>query len=396
MTVYNVTNAATLATAYAACAAGDSIIGAAGNYGVFNPTRVFAAPGITIASVDPAAPMIISGMSANNAKGHAFQNVKFRYAFQTGDSAELHVFEVVGASERFKFLYCQFECTFNATGYPTGVPLYFQGSGMPSNNKTHEIRGCSIHGFMRLIVVLECDDIKIYGNDMYDCGSDGLNFVASSNLRFEGNKLHDFRMDAAIGGHGDFLQIYNLGQAYDSKDIWVLRNQFLVGNGSFTQSCFAGNEQVNAGNSGRRYANWHFEDNWFKVAHTNAIAISACDVLTVKNNNIFWAPLNMADPANATDVPTSGGVLAPVFVPRVFILGCTGAVVTGNRCWDAPHSSGTRFDFSGSTGTFNDNLTDNTSGSGPALPPFILGDDGTGALLPQIAGGVTVHAVVGP
>lgn len=293
MTIFTVSDSASLYDALAKATGGDTIELAAGDYGKLSLSSksgfdiTFDSP-VTIISADPGNPAVFSEMSLNGAKNLTFDSVVFDYTYDSADNIwetpfavrnsdditiRNSVFDGDVASER----------NANDDGYGFAKGLEIGGSSgisIENNEFTTWHRG---------VVVSDSQDIVIAGNDIHSIRSDGMDFTDVQSVRIEDNYIHDFKGSPDSGDHMDMIQFWTSGTDEPSTNIIIRNNVLDIGDGHFTQSIFMRNEVVDQGLAGSEmfYQNVLIEENMILNGHSHGITVGETNGLTIRNNSVL-------------------------------------------------------------------------------------------------------------
>jgi hypothetical protein len=385
MATINVSNADQLKSAMATAKAGDTILLASGNYGDFATSNDYTSA-VTIKSANPGSPASFSSVSLNGATGITFDSVKLDYSFKSGGSVDANPFEVVNSSN-ITFRNSTFDGDV-AKGLGAPSDGYAAGRGLAIiGSKGVTVEGSEFKTFMRGILAIESQDIKIIDNDISGMRSDGLNMVQVKGVLIEDNYIHDFRAAPNSGDHGDMIQFWTAGTTSPSTDITIRGNTLDVNQGTWAQSIFMRNELVDQGKAGASmfYKNILIEDNTIKNAHTHGITVGETDGLTIQNNLIVAATLNKADPYNAEYLKAYGPT-AGVMVPQIILSNTSDNVtVKDNAFSGAPHATTPRVAGAGTGPDWS--ITNNKYYADVNSAPATAGSSGSGGTPPVSGGG---------
>lgn len=302
--IINVSSMSELNDALANATGGETILLAEGHYGDLKLSDrsgfdITFPSEVTIASADPENPAVFSGLSLEHAENLTLDGLTFDYEFQAGDLLWARTGSVVDSSNVIIR-----NSTFDGDvaeglsdvddGYPSGIGLVTRGSSdiLIENNE--------VFNYHRGLIINECSDVILRGNDVHTIRSDGIDFAEVTGVLIEGNYIHDFRRSLGSEDHADMIQFHTAGTEIPSSDITIRGNHFDIGEGDFTQTIFMRNEEVDQSRAGHEmfYANVTIEDNVIVNAHTNGIYIGAADGLTISNNSVLHADGSKPDGAD--------------------------------------------------------------------------------------------------
>lgn len=283
-----VTNLSELKTALSAAQGGETIQLAAGNYGALNLSNMNFSTPVTITSADPNAPASFSGMKLSSVSNLSFDDVVFDYTYQAGDPVWKYPFYVVN-SQNISFDNSVFDGDLaSGTGTAADGLGYAQGLWV-RNSDTVSVTNSEFYDWHRAAKFEYSQDLTIQGNDIHSIRSDGLDLLANINTLVEGNYIHDFVGRADWVDHRDFIQVWTNGTTRPSDGLTIRGNVLDIGSGSFTQSIFMRNEEVDTGRAGASmyYKNFLIEDNIIRNGHQHGITAGATDGLVIRNNTLL-------------------------------------------------------------------------------------------------------------
>ncbi len=290
-----------------------------------------ATPGkpVTLRSADPADPARFSGLTLREVAHLRFEDVVFDYTFTPGDDEKIRPFEIRGSRDIgiTGSLFSGDVATGQSPakdGFGTSYGLWVQGSS------DIEIARNEITTWARALVVYECEDVRILGNDLHSLRSDGMNFAAVRKLRVEGNHIHDFNRALDAKDHADMIQFWTNGTKRPSTDVVIRGNVLNVGDGWYTQSIFMRNEEVDRGRAGPEmlYRRITIEDNVIINAHLHGITLGEADGVTIRNNTLIrqraaaggpdkgmlWVPMIRVSP-KSDNVTITKNIVAEIVGP---------------------------------------------------------------------------------
>ncbi|MBP1804918.1 right-handed parallel beta-helix repeat-containing protein [Rubellimicrobium aerolatum] len=319
-------NLAQLYTALASCKGGETILLAGGDYGnlALNVQTKFNfkfPSDVTIKSADPANPATFSSVQIGKASHLVLDGINFDYEFKAGDTLQTRPFQFTSCTD-LTIRNSTFDgdlasgLTANDNGYATAVGLSVR------NSSDVLIENCEVSSFFRGMVFSDNQGLVIRDNDIHDIRMDGMNFADVQDVLIEGNYIHDFRASYASGDHRDMIQFWTMGTTQPSTDIVIRDNVLDIGEGSFTQSIFMRNEEVDLGRAGTEmfYQNVLIENNTITNGHVHGIMVGETAGLTIRNNSVLHADGDRPDAAD------SG-----VEIPKIAVSArSTGVVVTQN------------------------------------------------------------------
>ena len=321
-----VSTSAQLYQALANATGGEVIQLAAGDYGTlslspYSSFNVDFPSNVTITSADPLHPASFSGLSLASVSNLTLDGVVCDYTYQPGDplyTAPFSVYDGHNITIRNSTFSGDDASGLSATddGYAAGIGLsIYKSTGVT-------VEGNDISNFYRGITVSDSTGIDITGNDLHEMRSDGMNFAQVTDVVIEANHIHDFRTAGGSGDHPDMIQFWTAGTTAPSTDIVIRGNVLDVGDGTWTQSIFMGNELVSQGLAGPEmyYQNVTIEGNVIVNGHLHGITVAQTDGLVINQNTVLHTDGLSPDGADGgVEIPTIN--ISPV---------STNVSVTGN------------------------------------------------------------------
>ncbi len=152
---------------------------------------------------------------------------------------------------------------------------------------------------------MDSADITLTGSEISAMRSDGLNVIASQRVTIEGNHFHDFHGLPGGPDHRDMIQIWTIGTHTPTTDLTIRGNLFDIGQGSWTQSIFIRNEEVDLGRAGPEmfYRNLLIEQNTIYNAHLHGITVGEVNGLIIRHNALIALPDTSATAPNPAQNP---------------------------------------------------------------------------------------------
>jgi hypothetical protein len=331
---FTVGNKTELYAALKASAAGDTIKLKSGDYGELALSGKSGFDlnfeGVKITSADPARPAVFSGLDLAGVSNLKIDSVVFDYTFKAGDVSYHKPFGVYGGAN-VTISNAEFDGDV-ARGVSSAADGYGYAHGLTVTGTTgFRLENSEIHGFLRGAVFGDSKNVTVTGNEVHDIRMDGMNFSDVQGVRIEGNHFHDFRASPTSGDHRDMIQFWTNGTKEPSTGIVIRGNTFDIGEGSYTQSIFMRNEEVDTGRAGTEmfYRNVLIEQNTIYNGHLHGITVGETAGLTIRNNSV----LAVADDSN----PSSSSVWIPTIrvAPR-----STSVEITANVTADITGHSG--------------------------------------------------------
>jgi PKD repeat protein len=310
--VINVSTAAQLQSALTSATGGETILLAAGNYGMlqlingvtkFDVTHSAATP-VTIRSADAARPAVFTGLDLRNTTGFTFEGVKFDYTYKAADQSWSTPFMISGGSDiKIRDSIFDGDVAVNRNSIDDGFGFATGFSARDTKNLTFEnntsynfLRGASFNGI---------DNLAITGNDIHSMRSEGVNVIAVQGVRIEDNHIHDFRHSPTSSDHRDFIQFWTNGTKRPSTDIVIRNNLLDIGEGDYTQSIFMRNEEVDLGRAGSEmfYRNVLIEQNTIYNDHLHGISVGEAAGVVIRNNSVLHANGRTEDLTGSVSIP---------------------------------------------------------------------------------------------
>lgn len=294
-TQVQVSSASELMRALQAAKGGERIMLAPGDYGplsINTKRERWAEYGsrVLLASADPARPATFSSVSLIGGQNLSFSNVTFKYTFAVGDKVNLRPFTFRGvknltiSDSRILGSLASGTGT-QADGYGTGIGLAIEDSSavtIERNVFRYWHRGALFH---------EASDLTVRGNDVSEIRSDGMDFAQVERVLIERNHIHNFKALIGSGDHCDLIQFWTNQTKAPSVDITIRDNVLDRGQGSWTQSIFMRNEEVDNKRAGREmfYRNITITGNVIRNSHLHGITVGETAGLTIANNTLIQA-----------------------------------------------------------------------------------------------------------
>ncbi len=277
---------------------------APGRYGAFKPRGARGAAGqpITLISADPANPARLGYMLMHDCAHFVLDGLVFDYRYDPSHKMTFRPF-TLRECDTVTVTNCLFDgddmqsdpsdTVYHGYGWALGLSL--------TSARAITLRDSELRGFGRGLVVADCQDLTITGNDVHSMRIDGMNFARVSDLLVEDNHIHDFRRSPEDKGHPDMIQFWTRRTTAPTRRVTIRRNLLNSGVGPLTQSIFMRNEEVDTGNAGREmfYRDLLIEENVIINAHLHGITVGETLGLTIRNNTL----IHNARSDGATDNP---------------------------------------------------------------------------------------------
>lgn len=296
--VITVSNTADLYKALSACKGGETILLTGGQYGSLNinpymkpPVNMDFPSTVTIASADINNPAVFSKADVREISNLTIDGVTFDYTFKPGDRQDGTPF-VFSSCDGLTIKDSTFDgdeaygMSAASNGYGFGIGLRVRDSAnavIEGNESYNFYRGMSFDGNK---------DLTVRDNDLHSMRMDGMTFLKAGGVVIEDNYIHDFRGSPTSGDHCDMIQFWTSGTTTPSTDIIIRGNVLDIGNGTFTQSIFMGNEVVSANQAmfgTMAYRNVTIENNTIVNGHQLGINVDSGAGVTVRHNTVVHA-----------------------------------------------------------------------------------------------------------
>lgn len=310
-TTITVSTLSGLYSALAKATGGETILLAGGDYGKLalgtkSGFDITFPSNVTIKSADTGNPAVFSGMDVRGAANLTLDGLTFDYTFAATDKIYSRPFSVSG-SDNITIRNSTFDgdtakgVSAVDDGYGFAIGLSVRGStGVRLENN-------EIFNFHRGMTITESQNLTITGNDVHSIRSDGMDFAQVKNVVIAENNIHDFRGSPNSTDHRDMIQFWTNGTTSPSENITIRGNHLDIGNGSYTQSIFMRNDQVDQGLAGAEmfYRNVTIEENVIVNGHLHGITVGETAGLTIRNNSVLHSDGGNADGADSgVEIPT--------------------------------------------------------------------------------------------
>ncbi|KAA8606392.1 hypothetical protein AL036_14625 [Salipiger aestuarii] len=290
--VIDVADRDSLLEAAQTAAPGTTLRLAPGFYTAFKPrgAKGTADRPITLISADPADPARLGYMLMDDCAHVVLDGLVFDYRFDPAHNMNFRPF-TVRACEHVTLTGCLFDGddmrsdqadpVYHGYGWALGLSL--------TSARGITLRDSELRGFGRGMVVEDCHDLTITGNELHSMRIDGMNFARVSDMRLENNHIHDFRRSPKDKGHPDMIQFWTRRTTAPTRRVAIRGNLLNSGLGPLTQSIFMRNEEVDTGAAGREmfYRDLLIEQNVIINAHLHGITVGETLGLTIRNNTLI-------------------------------------------------------------------------------------------------------------
>ncbi|MDE3027159.1 MAG: right-handed parallel beta-helix repeat-containing protein [Paracoccaceae bacterium] len=301
-----ITTPAALAQALSSAKGGEVFRLAPGDYGTLTlAATAFSAP-VTLTSSDPAHPARLDGLATDGTANLTLDHIAFTYTYHLGDPKWAAPFAVTGG-QNLTFSNNTFTGA-NASGTATTADGLGNGNGLMARGVSGlTLTGNRFSDFFTGLTVRESNHVTIRANDFSAMRSDGMDLISVQHALIEGNHSHDFIGQPNWNDHRDMLQLWTNGEKAPTTDVTIRGNRFDIGHGSFTQSIFIRNEEVDQGRAGPEmyYRNIVIEDNTLTNNHHHGITVGETDGLVIRHNTVLEVPDTSATAASRTGSPAT-------------------------------------------------------------------------------------------
>lgn len=229
MSTITVKNSTELNLALKAAKAGDSIFLQSGTYSGVNALSLRPGGDITIGSVDPGNPAVITGLKVTDSVGLNFQNLEFSVTGQT-----VHNPITVSRSEDIHFTNIEVHGSVDGKFDGDVYPLLLRDS------KNISITNSDFHDVLSGLTHLNVEGLVLTGNNFFDIREDGIRGGGSSNVTISKNTFTDFFSQA--GDHSDAIQFWTTNVTTSARNIVITDNVVERGDGEPIQGIFLSND----------------------------------------------------------------------------------------------------------------------------------------------------------
>ncbi len=324
--IHTVRTSAEFASALWNVKSGDTIRLAPGTYGGGTLLNKDFAQTVTITSLDPDQPAVLTGrLALTNVSNVLVENLHLKVTEANSPDAnrmlridrsetvtirDLHVEgRVVERGDPGSYDPATGPVTKTAqynsplVGYPTGV-----GIGI-SDSRRVTVERTEVENFTFGISMSDVVDTRIANNHVHDLRHDGIRFSDARNMLIENNLIEDINPFHNPGGptkykdHGDHIQFWATRADFGVIGLTIRGNTLLKGeDGGYTQGIF-GSYSLISGDDSKKVTLEDIQvyDNIINTGHRHGIYISDAKNVSVHHNTLV-------PPPKADDLETSGGV----------------------------------------------------------------------------------------
>lgn len=310
-TTFTVSTSEELMSALASASGGDTIELEGGDYGKLSLIdgktgfNVTFSNEVIIRSIDANQPASFSGMDLRGVSNLTFDGLVFDYEFKIDDSISIRPFQIGYGSSDVTIKNSVFDGDL-ATGKSEIDDGYGYGVGLSVRDSLNiSIDSNEFFNWHRGAVYSQSENLSVVNNEVYAIRLDGLNFVEVKSVLIEGNYIHNFKDSPDSTSHRDMIQFWTNGTTSPTIDVVIRDNVLDIGEGSWTQSIFMRNEEVDQGRAGTEmnYQNILIENNTIYNGHAHGITVGETDSLTIRNNTVLKAAGDSSDLSGSISIP---------------------------------------------------------------------------------------------
>lgn len=246
---------------------GDVIALNSGNYSSVRLDNFDFKNGVTITSVNPDKPAVLTDLMVQNSGGLTFSNLEFA----AGSNANMFGFQFRGTHD-IKLDNLDVHATDGPNGYDVSPLMIRNSTGV-------EITNSDFHHSWHGVTMLDNTDVTITNNEFYDIRTDGIRGGGISDLVVSGNVFTDFHPKA--GDHPDAIQLWSTNQSEAAKNIVISDNMVVRGDGDAFQGIF-----IKDTFGKLPFENVTISDNLIVGAMYNGIAVNGAKGLSIDGNTV--------------------------------------------------------------------------------------------------------------
>jgi hypothetical protein len=297
VSIISVTSTRELIAAVKSADGGDVIKLAPGNYSDVTIKSLKFDASVTITSLDPDHPAVLTDVVITSVKGLVLQNLDVR----VGDGIALSI----GASQNIVVQNVDVSAGVVAGGKPGG-------SGLKIDQSTNvTVKNSNFHDLGYGLTHVDSKNVTISGNTFENIRVDGIRGGGTSHIEISGNTLSNFFRDP--GEHGDAIQFWTRRTTESAHDIVVKDNLIFRGDGNRMQGIFFGDESKGK----LPYINVEITGNTVLGAMYNGINLYPAKNAVISNNTVLgyedmrsWIRVD-----GSTDVIMSNNVATQYSIP---------------------------------------------------------------------------------
>jgi Ca2+-binding RTX toxin-like protein len=292
MTSYTVKDTSGLLSTLRNVKSGDTVYLQSGTYSSVNLNGFKIDGNVTITSLSPDRPAVLSDLNVNNSKGLTFKSMEFDASIRNSDLP----FRIAN-SENIKL-----------------DSLYVHGS--LNDKAADDVRGLIVRSSINIEVV----------NSKFEQLTDALTYLDNNGAKFSGNSFNNLRDNGIAGGgtsnltisdnfftnfdhtgeiHADAIQVWTTNTTKSAQNINISNNVFDRGSGSIVQGIWMRDEVGNL-----PFKNVSITGNTIVGAQYHGIAINHAEGVNISGNTVIarddqqsWIRVN-----NSTDAVVSNNI----------------------------------------------------------------------------------------
>lgn len=248
---------------------GDTIYLASGTYSSVLLKNITISGNVTITSLDPNKPAVLTDLLVKNSAGLSFSNLEFAVDQAKG----LYSFQTIGSSNiSFDHL--------NVHGSMNGTPADDTSGFLIRNSSNVAVTNSEFQQQWHGISFLDSTGLTLSNNNFHDIRTDGIRGGGTSNLTISDNYLTDFY--PAAGDHADGIQLWTTNTTETAKDITISGNVIARGAGAATQGVF-----IRDTDNSLPFNNVTVSDNTVIGGLYNGIAVNGATGLVISGNQVI-------------------------------------------------------------------------------------------------------------
>lgn len=262
-----------LLSALSTAKGGETFVLAAGNYGDISFYNKAFGSNVTIKSANDANPAHFDTLSINGSSNITLHGIDIGRALAAGEPNYTSLGRI-SDSQNITLDGVKVHGSLDGDASNDGVGLsinYSTGVTVKNSEFTQNGNG---------MIFDHSSNILVQNNNIHGMRSDGMDFSSSSQVRIDGNTFRDFM--PADGDHSDAMQFWNRNGTTSSRDITIVNNIVLAGDGHGPQGVFI------ADNNGYVYQNVLIQNNLiFTGGQYNGIMVSGADGVNILGNTVL-------------------------------------------------------------------------------------------------------------
>ncbi len=260
---------------------------------------------------------VFAGIRITNSADLSLENLHFQYQPKAGDADWTMPFSFE-TSQQLTLNGCRVEGLDGPNGYGWGRGIFARFMD------GFFLSGCHVTGFKEAVFLAECQNLAMQGTEVAFVAGDAVKCNELVDALFEGNHVHNFRADPADSFHRDAFQLSSPNAKIVSRNVTFRGNLVDVGDGTWSQGFFLGNQKLRGGGdfNAWAYRNFLIEENLIYGRHHHAITLEAAIDCVIRRNSALRAWVNRNDAwnaRNADDGATHPSINAPIGAQNVVI-----------------------------------------------------------------------------